>query len=361
MLVKIKIVSKQYDRRRDVLSGQYLNRMTGTPMTLLKDGTILKRIPDPKNPLEKDNIWEQSVASTEGTGIMMPYRDTKESMYERKRLVFSFQYEGDEKILADLKKNNPSEYDKHYKWSQFHKFHSESTNIDVKDGQGRSINNNKTTDKWEMINISQTAANDNNRYRLALDMGKEVVNLFDTDFDEFINLCYGIGKGAEVKLYSSDRGALLNEISQHVAQNPELVQAYLSDPESELRVNVKKAIAKGHVKEENNVFWIGQEIVAANEDELLAYFKSNKNQYDYLKTSIGVQKTVKEHVAEPANDGVVDEATIAVKCKFTSQRNTWVRARRNEYKEDQEKLNLFEERLKNVCGRHNWSVESESL
>jgi hypothetical protein len=354
-IVRVKIQNVLLDKRADTLRSVYYNKMTRGYRTLLKDGKILERLPLPKDKSEEDNLkWELLVVDHETTDVLMPLRGRDGEFYAKKRLIKYFEYENDEAILAKMSQN---EREKNILWRNFHDFHKQNPDMIVYGADGKNANQNKTGDaRWEMHDLSEKTSTDGKKKRLAIKMNNILTDTFDTNRSLFIQMCHGIGLSNEVEMYKSDHDALCNVAMQKMEENPYLLEIILSSENSEYLLNIRQAIGKGIISNTAGSYWIGEDPIGATEDDLVKFFKLNDGKY----ALISEKKLPKAEPKTEDETGVVSEAVIAEKCKYETQRKAYVKARRNEYREDEEKSAIFEERLANVCQEKGWPIVAAS-
>lgn len=350
-IVRVKIQNVLLDKRADVLTSMYYNKMTRGYRTLLKDGKILDRLPLPKDKSEEENMkWELLVTDQETTDVLMPVRGRDGEHYAKKRLIKYFEYENDDAILAKM---IPTEKEKNILWRNFHNFHKENPDMIVFGADGKNTNQNKTGDaRWEMHDLSEKTSTDGKKKRLAIKMNSILTETFDSNRALFIQMCHGIGMSSDVAVYKDDHESLLNVAMQKMEEIPYLLEIILNSENSEYLLNIRQAIGKGTIKNTAGSYWIGEDPIGATEDDLVKFFKLNEGKY----ALISEKKLPTPAVSKEDETGVVSEATIAEKCKYETQRKQYVKARRNEYKEDAEKSAIFEERLANVCQEKGWPI-----
>lgn len=363
-IVKVKIQNKLLDKRADVLSALYLNRLTGSYRALLKSGKILERQPLPKDRSDEyDQLWEEQVFSQETTDVFVPYRGREGEVYPKKRLIMYFSYEGDASVREKM---SNTDRERNERWANFHQFHQLNPDVDVIASDGKSTNKNKVGDaRWEMHDLSEKGISDNDKKRLSLKMGNILIDAFDNDKQLFVQMCHGIGMSADVSTYGTDYSSLFNAASDRVSENPYLLEALLSSENVDYLLDIRQAIGKGVISQSSGSYWIGQDPIGATEDDLVRFFKVNEGKYALISNKKLNSKAEKKiEPIQPSGSSVVidvvDEDTIEKKAKYPTQRTAWVRARRNEYANDPAKSELFEQRYKSVCERNGWELSTQT-
>lgn len=221
---------------------------------------------------------------------------------------------------------------------------------------GKNVNQNKTGDaRWEMHDLSEKSSTDGKRKRLAIKMNNILVETFDSNRTLFIQMCHGIGLSNDIKTYKDDHDSLLNVAAQKMEENPYLLEVVLNSENSEYLLNIRQAIGNGTITNTAGSYWIGEDPIGATEDDLVKFFKLNDGKYALIS-----EKKLKAEPKIEDETGVVSESVIAEKCKYETQRKAYVKARRNEYREDAEKSAIFEERLANVCQEKGWPIVAAS-
>lgn len=349
-ITRIRIESFYLDKRSDILVGVYYDKLLGHHKTLLKNGTVLNRLPLPKEKSDEWlEVWEHNVMTHETSDVQMP-TSVRGEMYSRKRLVFYFQYENDNETVKLMPQ---TEQDVNKRWKAFHDFHQSNPDMYVSDAAGNNSNKRKIGDaRWKMTDMSEKSSKDVERRRLAQKMNGVLGDAFDTDRKLFLQLCHGINLSKETTTYAADHNSLLNIAMSRVDENPYLLKSIIENPDKQMLLDIRQAIGNDSIKQSAGKFWIAEEPIADTEEELIRYFKVNEAKYALIS-----EKKVSEPTSKDASS-VPDEATINQKCKHESQRVGWVKARRNQFKDSPEDLALFNERLAKVWEENNWNTEA---
>jgi hypothetical protein len=175
-----------------------------------------------------------------------------------------------------------------------------------KNGEENNINKNIKSDivSFELLNTTAATIVKSKIEDIAVEAAYQLKQWRENDHQTYMNFCYLWGLQNIEKFSKEELSNIITHSAKSNVKKYTQVLGWISD---EIRVNVSKGMAtlakdskKALIANENNYFTFNAELVGANQEEVVTYFKTHPQSYKLLKNLLEVKENIEVEVeSEP--------------------------------------------------------------
>lgn len=202
-----KVVARNTSNSGPVIKGTSFHSELGTVITILKDGTIINRLPYEQ---EKNSVFHEVLSRREP----MPGKENHIRFYGE----YKYASEQDEKELPHMDQVRNKLY---RKWHEYIRQHD---HVVVKGEDGNNINVNNLHSAYELIDVTANTLKEAGKNKKRIEAGDVLNVLYNGDKKAFVDFCYAYSVPDVAKF---DNETLFNLCMLKMQNNPEhFLQVY---------------------------------------------------------------------------------------------------------------------------------------